>query len=328
MYTTARSFESQVIAKEDLDYSRKITDESLDALYSWPGRPEDGQLFRSPHLFAAVLDKHRSQVKVGNYFWDELQFYTNIIDVIFGWLNRELGIFSGSDVWKWLLAYSYLMGGINYLGAEQALCSAFYSIICFSHRETFFYANFSFSGEAVFRLYRQAYPDDREGIWRITPHQHFFPDLHTCREEIFADMDYHGMSMDPSLCDYARKNETRFSDLELLTGDENEMVLTAINSLLQRDSNKALFDLMFSALVFTLILCYVVVIHLCRCVCIKCHQARRQKKWRQRKQAELIAEEDKMIQDHLALQQTSTMIKFDDFNCKGPNSIHVKVATV
>lgn len=28
------------------------------------------------------------------------------------------------------------------------------SFVCFSHRETFYYANFSFAGEAVFRLYR------------------------------------------------------------------------------------------------------------------------------------------------------------------------------
>ena len=328
MFVTARNFESQVAAKEDLDYARKITDDSLDKILSWPGIAEDGQLFRSPHLFAAVLDNHRTNVKVGNYFWDELQFYTNIIDVIFGWLSRELGIFGESDVWKWFLAYSYLMGSVNYLGAEQSLCSAFYSIICFSHRETFYYANFSFSGEAAFRLYRQSYPDYREGIWRITPHEQFFPELHACREEIFADMDYHGMSMDPSLCDYARKNETRFHDLDLLTADENDQVIGAINSLLERDNHKALFDLMLSALVFTVVFCYVAVTHLCRCVCIKCQQARRARKWRQRKQVELMAEEDKMLQDHLALQQTSTMIKYDDLNCKSPNSIHVKVATV
>ena len=308
--------------------ARKTTDDNMDILPQWPGNSEDGQMFRSPHLFAAVLDNHRSQVKVGNYFWDELQFYTNIIDVLFGWLNRELDIFGETEIWGWLLAYSYLMGSINYLGAEQALCSAFYSIICFSHRETFYYANFSFSGEAVFRVYRQAYPDLREGIWRITPHEHFFPDLHTCREEIFADMDYHGMSMDPSLCDYSRKNETRFTDVDMLTQDEHNRLVFEITNVIQRDSNKAIFDFLLSAIVLIVITLYILLTHICRCLCIKCHQVQKARKWRQSKEVELMAEEDKMIQDHISLQQTSAMIKYEEYHCRGPNAIQVKVATV
>ena len=59
-----------------------------------------------------------------------------------------------------LQTYGYLMAAVGYIGAEQALCSAFHSVVCFSHRETFYYANYSFAGESLFRLYRHSYPSD------------------------------------------------------------------------------------------------------------------------------------------------------------------------
>jgi len=104
--------------------------------------------------------------QIGAYFWEEVQFYTNIIDSLLGWLNRELMSYrphldhrqdngqAGVGLSQWLVAYSYLMGSLNYVGGEQAMCAAFHSVVCFSHRETFYYANFTFSAEAVYRLYR------------------------------------------------------------------------------------------------------------------------------------------------------------------------------
>ena len=46
------------------------------------------------------------------------------------------------------------MAATNSLGAEQTLCRAFHSVVCFSRAETLAYANFSFAGETLYRLYR------------------------------------------------------------------------------------------------------------------------------------------------------------------------------
>ena len=93
--------------------------------------------------------------QIGVYYQDEVAFYTNLIDVVFSWVLEDTSLGSQDEGWKWLLAYSYLLGSINYLGAEQSMCSVFFSVICFSYRETFAYANYSYSGEAAFRMYRQ-----------------------------------------------------------------------------------------------------------------------------------------------------------------------------
>ena len=77
------------------------------------------------------------------------------MDTMFSWVLQEAALGEQDAGWKWMLAYTYLLGSINYLGAEQALCSVFFSMICFSYWETFAYANYSYSGEAAFRMYSQ-----------------------------------------------------------------------------------------------------------------------------------------------------------------------------
>ena len=64
VYVTARTFETQIAAKEQLDLCRQTTDETLHYLKYWPGIDEDGHMYQSPYLFNAVLDHHRTLVKV------------------------------------------------------------------------------------------------------------------------------------------------------------------------------------------------------------------------------------------------------------------------
>lgn len=114
----------------------------------------------------------------------KVQFYADLIDVILGWLDRDIAsrtsslrtaaatttgssgmtlnsrIGNGGRLNGFLQTYGYLMAAVSYIGAEQALCSVFHSVVCFSHRETFYYANYSFAGESLFRLYRHSYPPD------------------------------------------------------------------------------------------------------------------------------------------------------------------------
>ncbi|ELU05106.1 hypothetical protein CAPTEDRAFT_216159 [Capitella teleta] len=282
IYVTSRNEDSQTQAKRDLGQARAQTDHVLNSIDPWPGSTDDGEIYKSPYLFAAVLDNHRHDVKVGNYFWDEVQYYTNIVDIVYGWLSRSqrTGGHSQSELWRWLTTYGYLMSSLNYLGAEQTLCSVYNAVICFSHRETFYYANYSFAGEAAFRIFRQSYPGLRDPGWRITPHRSFFPELHRCREEIFSDMSYLGMSLDPSICDYGRKNETRFNEVDLLTGTELSVVQDALTRALHSDLHDAAFEFILGGVVTGALIVYVTIVHIIRCTCVKCAQTRAQRRWR------------------------------------------------
>lgn len=281
LYVSSRSHESQISLIDKLDVARIQTDGSLASLARWPGTSSDGEMFKSQFLFAAVLDSHRNNVRIGNYFWDEVQYYTNIIDIAYGWLNRgSKGANSMSELWKWLMAYGYLMGSLNYLGAEQALCGVFNSVICFSHRETFYYANYSFAGEAIYRQFRQSYPGQTDPGWRLKPHRDLFPELHRCREEIFSDMNYLRMPVDASICDYGSKNESRLSEVDQWTMEVNSEVLEGLTNCLQRDIDAASFEFVLSGIVTGGIVVYVTIVHILRCTCIKCAQARASRRWR------------------------------------------------
>jgi len=224
----------------------------------------------------------------------QVQFYADVIDVMIGWLDRsfisssltsphagallpftDLTVnLAASDarLTGLLQAYGYLVAAISYLGAEQALCSVFHSFVCFSHRETFYYANFSFAGEAVFRLYRHSYPLDgreprRQG-WRTDEHSVFFPELTDCRQEIIADLDYIGLSTDPSLCSAVRKNETRFYELDQLTVDEVERLVDDIRSRLDSTVVAARLRYVISGLVAVSAIVYTVLATVTHCLTV------------------------------------------------------------
>ena len=349
---TARNFESQIYAKEKLDIARSRVDETLSYLRYWPGDQDSVEMFKTRYLFQAVLDRHRSLVKIGTYFWDEVQYYTDIIDVLFGWVTRDVNLYNDESLWRWLLAYSYLMGSINYLGSEQALCSVFFSIICFSHKETFYYANASFSGETAFRMYRQSFPVDREdSAWRTRPHAQFFPDMDTCRKEIYADLDYNGISIDPSLCDYSRKNETKFHDVSILTVTEfNGLTGSIEDLLLSRDKEYSLYYVV-SSIVLAVLVAYFSALHILRCICIKCSHLQTSKRrprdhndvgvtWNSRDEFYDDEKLDELSLNHRMITYTPechpispTATHISPCNCHNHNShnhnsITVKVATV
>ena len=220
----------------------------------------------------------------------QVQFYADVIDVITGWLDRSLGStwtsrhiaflpFTASTadhavdtrLMGLLQAYGYLIAAISYIGAEQALCSVFHSFVCFSHRETFYYTNFSFAGEAVFRLYRHSYPVGaaerrRPAGWRTDEHRVFFPELTDCRREIIADLDYIGMSTDPSLCSAVRKNETRFHELDQLTVDEVERLVVDVRRRLDSAVDASRLRYIISGVVAAAAIVYVTIATLTHCL--------------------------------------------------------------
>lgn len=260
MFITERSRDIQNARRKDLEEERRRTDRAIDNLTFWPPHLTDvpqtnvrsfHRMFRSKHLFSAVLNNHRfSPVDDDTgaiYFRDEMEFYGDVMSTMIGWLNREdvcrdcgddggIGGTGGGRRYRWVHSYGYLVAAIGHLGAERALCRVFESVVCLSHRETFYYVNFSYGAEALFRLYRQSYPVDREGSgsgrrrsddWRTRSHVLLFPELASCRREILATMASSSpagpvaSSLDPSACGASVRSG---SDDETQTDDETLML--------------------------------------------------------------------------------------------------------
>ena len=89
IYVTARTSDTQHAAKMDLDAVRKNTDRSLAELAVWPPADTESSaasqvsaMFRSRHMFAAILAGHRHSVRVGAYFWDEVELSCVLTSVL------------------------------------------------------------------------------------------------------------------------------------------------------------------------------------------------------------------------------------------------------
>ena len=72
LYMTAPSPDSQKAMMHELSVARQLTDQSLGDIAEWPGSSEEGDMFRSYYLFAAVLDNTRTRIKPSDYYRQEL----------------------------------------------------------------------------------------------------------------------------------------------------------------------------------------------------------------------------------------------------------------
>ena len=337
MYVTARDEDSQGIARDYLNSAYIGTNMALYGLSTWPGDITPGYMYKSNIMFSAVLSKHRDDVTTSVYFWDEMEYYTSVIDVIYTWYMKELRHMEYGDhdqLWKYLMSYSYLLGSINYVGGDQALCSVFQSVVCFSYMETFYYVNFSMGGESVFRLYRHSSPLEHESSWKFQEHSYFFPDLVGCRKEIMADMNYNGVSIDPSACDYAWKNESRFQSVDILTIEENSKLISAIKSNLAASIKDTQLQFIKASAILGSAAVYFLLVHISRCSILRYLYRQRNKKWKEKYSIDMDNEQEKF--DHSSLDQhhyvtkqlNPTVIGFEDYSDCNCTTNYIKVATV
>ena len=280
MYLTGRTEYKQIVWKERLDMKRKITDDTLYNLRVGAGDTAIGHSYRSPELLAHVINRYRHGSKITGEFMNDLQFYTDVIYDLTAGVGLNSPHLKRGNLWKWMTAYHRLMVTVNYLGVEQTLCSVLYSIICFSHRETFYYANLTYSAEAAFRDYQHVYPGDHGGDWRNTDRSRFLPNLTLCRREVFSDLYYQGMSIDPMKCDHSRRNETHFTEASQIIFKENHTIISYISLSLDTAITESYNTYMLYLMITGGIGCYFIVMHLLRCSCIKCIQRYRSPKRR------------------------------------------------
>jgi len=97
LYAAARTVDVQIQLRSDLRQSSAATDQSLADLPVWPSSAADDgtpATLRSRGLLGAVLGRRRAVfVETGGgsgRFWDAMGFYTDMMDVVVGWLYRTL----------------------------------------------------------------------------------------------------------------------------------------------------------------------------------------------------------------------------------------------
>lgn len=270
------------------------TDNLLSSLAGfWPHffQKRNSTMFRSAHLFLAILSTHRASVKPGSYFWDEIRFYADIIEVFLIWLNQEAQLCSKSasftsdasqsdssleaTLFGVLNSFLLLMTSLAYLGAEQSMCLAFHAVACFSHKETFHYANFTFGAEAIFRSYRHSLltlNEPRKHQWP-RDYKSLFPELSYCRQEILAEMDNTGEPINPSVCNHSRRNESYVIEVTHLATAEIHFFSSLLENILEKQRLSEGF--WFNLCIFLLVgaLAYAVVIGFTWCFYLRCHRS-------------------------------------------------------
>merc|ERR1712002_176781 len=100
------------------------------------------------------------------------------------------------------------------------------------------------------------------------------------------------MSIDPSLCDESRKNETRFHDIEMLTLHEYQHIKNAISDIFSARADDSSFQFILSGIIVGACAAYFFVLHSVRCIFIKCVQCR--KKHNNWGPKDVVSEEEKM----------------------------------
>ena len=307
---------AQVAAEEVGELDKKMnaskhsiyhqTDIILSNLFlRWPYffHQKNSTIYRSANFFNAILQRHRASVKPGLYFWDEIQFYSDIIENFLLWLNYEvdecLSSFyytenrlimlvsqptSSSLITKALKSFSYLVYSLAYLGAEQSLCICFHSLICFSHKETFHYANVTFSAEIMFRTYTQSlklFIEHKNDQIKKLEYNAVFPELSYCRQEILSGMDNVGVPMGPSVCNQSRRNETNIVDVNQLANKELMFFEDLLYNILSKRVETNEFCFIISTLVFTFSTFYIFIMNLFKVIYFKTRKPKNKRKKKQ-----------------------------------------------
>ena len=115
---------------------------------------------------------------------------------------------------------------------------------------------------------------------------------------------------------------------------EHDLITDALTSQIQMVVNRTALEFLISGVVLGGLICYITILHIIRCTCIKCVQMQKTRKWRLKEMEAVSMTEDKVDSDHMGLNTdhltlhptpTTNIYRYEDYNCK-PHTI--KVATV
>ena len=179
------------------------TDVAIDALSQWPADLdlENRNEYQSRGKMQGYLSFHRQLLSKATFdLHAEIEFYTNVIDVVIVWLYKSITRGQFAVVWKTLVAYLKLTRGKQDAGIERALGTVFYVQGGFRTREAFemynnrinrfqaFYKTAELYSSRVDRLYTAETKTNITGIinnfrYEIQHHvaSQMFPDMEKAR---------------------------------------------------------------------------------------------------------------------------------------------------
>ena len=134
-----------LIGPQDISILTEIypeTDNALEELQDWPVETSilnELPFFRDKSDFKMHLVEHRKSVtrSAGTSVYDEVNFYTDILQIFIDWLYESIGNSEGIDIWQVLVAYQLLIVSNVETGIERTLGSVFYTLGGFEMHEDY-----------------------------------------------------------------------------------------------------------------------------------------------------------------------------------------------
>ncbi|XP_071798818.1 uncharacterized protein [Asterias amurensis] len=133
-----------LIGPQDISILTEIypqTDNAIEELKDWPVETSilnELPFFREKSDFKQHLVEHRKSVtRSDTAVYDEVNFYTDILQIFIDWLYESIGNSEGSDLWQVLVAYQLLIVSNVETGIERTLGSVFYTLGGFERHEDY-----------------------------------------------------------------------------------------------------------------------------------------------------------------------------------------------
>nr|XP_006824111.1 PREDICTED: uncharacterized protein LOC100375697 [Saccoglossus kowalevskii] len=106
-----------------------VTDEVLDSLNDWPSYgTRTYQRFENKEKFAKSLFEYRLTLDIHNTtIYEVIDFYTDETQILIDWLYEAVGKCEGQGLWETLVAYQFLIVGMEQIGIERTLGAVFYT---------------------------------------------------------------------------------------------------------------------------------------------------------------------------------------------------------
>ncbi|XP_022108254.1 uncharacterized protein LOC110988764 [Acanthaster planci] len=133
-----------VIGPQDIKFLTEIypeTDEAIDELQDWPVETSilnELPFFQRKSDFKMHLVEHRKSVtRSDTAVYDEVNFYTDILQIFIDWLYESIGNSEGNGLWQVLVAYQLLIVSNVETGIERTLGSVFFTLGGFERHEDY-----------------------------------------------------------------------------------------------------------------------------------------------------------------------------------------------